>query len=490
MKIEFLPEPELEFGDGGTHIDVRFGIMQHGPLDRGTAVAPRDVKVGIIGTENSIEALISWIEKCRNGIAAKQSHRSNLFPRFPGFSFESCFGAKVILANRWLSAINPREIHGVMTESEPDRTVHEAVALFLERAREICEEGGPMVLICAPPPELLSSLESYTSSQPDPIDAEIDEGGDQVHKPSKIPAFHDLLKAKAMELSIPIQMIRQDTYLPSSMPNRKRGSTPKRSLQDEATRAWNLHTALYYKAGGIPWRLIRDPSELTTCFVGISFYQTLDRQRVLTSMAQVFNERGEGIIVKGAAATQQKEDRTPHISEEDSYELLVRAIKAYRAEHRTPPARIVIHKTSKTNLGEVKGFIAAAQEERIESIDILSVSRSLCRLFRHGTYPPLRGTLLHLDQLSALLYLRGSVNFFETYPGLYVPRPFEFHFENAISTPRAVANEIFALSKLNWNNTQFDGGEPITVRAARRVGDILKHVPEGGRIQNRYRFYM
>ena len=31
----------------------------------------------------------------------------------------------------------------------------------------------------------------------------------------------------------------------------------------EATRAWNIHTALYYKAGGIPWRLVRDAAELT-----------------------------------------------------------------------------------------------------------------------------------------------------------------------------------------------------------------------------------
>ncbi|RKH42426.1 hypothetical protein D7X12_15660 [Corallococcus sicarius] len=30
---------------------------------------------------------------------------------------------------------------------------------------------------------------------------------------------------------------------------------------------------------------------------------------------------------------------------------------------------------------------------------------------------------------------------------------------------------------MNWNNTQFDGGEPITVRAARSVGDIMKNLP-------------
>ena len=40
-------------------------------------------------------------------------------------------------------------------------------------------------------------------------------------------------------------------------------------------------------------------------------------------------------------------------------------------------------------------------------------------------------------------------------------------------------SELMELSKLNFNNTQFDSGDPITVQAARRVGDILKNVPAG-----------
>ena len=31
MKTLFLEEPELEFGTG-RHLDIRFGIMNHGPL--------------------------------------------------------------------------------------------------------------------------------------------------------------------------------------------------------------------------------------------------------------------------------------------------------------------------------------------------------------------------------------------------------------------------------------------------------------------------
>jgi dihydrofolate reductase len=37
-----------------------------------------------------------------------------------------------------------------------------------------------------------------------------------------------------------------------------------------------------------------------------------------------------------------------------------------------------------------------------------------------------------------------------------------------------IATEALALSKMNWNNTQFDGRESRTLRASTRVGDILK----------------
>lgn len=105
-------------------------------------------------------------------------------------------------------------------------------------------------------------------------------------------------------------------------------------------------------------------------------------------------------------------------------------------------------------------------------------------------YPPLRGTFVDLQPGNGLLYLKGSVDFFKTYPGMYVPRPLEFTTYKAETPVEQLAREMLSLSKLNWNNTQFDGGEPITVRAARRVGDILKCVAEGGKVQPTFRFFM
>jgi hypothetical protein len=223
----------------------------------------------------------------------------------------------------------------------------------------------------------------------------------------------------------------------------------------------------------------------------VSFYRSASGDRLLTSVAQVFNERGEGVIVRGAPAQLDKEDRTPHLSGEDSKTLIANAISTYRKEHRTMPARVVVHKTSKLTHDEIEGFSEAARIDRIDVIDLVSVRRSYTRLFRIGTNPPLRGTLLHLNSRTGLLYLRGSVSFFESYPGMYVPRPLEFSLAKTDATVSQLAHEILALSKLNWNNTQFDGGEPITVRAARRVGDILKCLPsDSGAVQPSFRFFI
>ena len=49
MNITFLDEPPLEFGGSGRHIDIRFGIMEHGPLDRTRGTAPRRIRVGLVG---------------------------------------------------------------------------------------------------------------------------------------------------------------------------------------------------------------------------------------------------------------------------------------------------------------------------------------------------------------------------------------------------------------------------------------------------------
>jgi hypothetical protein len=489
MQCELLKEPEVELGGGHRHVDPRFGILHFGPLDAGTRRMRREIRLGIVGSRETAEKFRLWVEHCSGGVEAKESRQPNLFPRFPGFTNESPFEASIVTDDRLVRCVPGSELARLVSLAATPSVVEDTVALFIDELKFITEQGGVDVVVCAPPAELLRALETGRSRE-DPSEKGLDEASDETTDPAGYrPAFHDILKARGMKYSVPIQMIRQETYDKSVRRQAKRGGRP-RVMQDEATRAWNFFTALYYKSGGSLWRLARETVDLATCYIGVSFFKTTDNERVLAAVAQVFNERGEGMIVRGGEARLDKEDRQPHLSAVDASKLLRDALRAYRAEHRTSPARLVLHKTSSFSGDERDGFEQAGSDERLSIVDLVAVRRSWMRLFREGTYPPLRGTWVGVDDQIGLIYLRGSVDFFATYPGMYVPRPLEYVRACGETTLRELAREMLCLSKLNWNNTQFDGGEPITVRAARRVGDILKNIPEGAPCQARFGFFM
>jgi hypothetical protein len=73
---------------------------------------------------------------------------------------------------------------------------------------------------------------------------------------------------------------------------------------------------------------------------------------------------------------------------------------------------------------------------------------------------------------------------------MYIPRPLEFNMAQTESPYRRLAEEMLALTKMNWNTTQFDNGDPIAVTAARNVGQILKNVFVNEAPQSRYSYYM
>jgi len=492
MKIELLAEPELEFADANGHVDIRFGLANYGPLDAGADSAPAQIKVGLVGTTQTIEGARTWFERCRSGVAAKESRQPNLFPAFPGFNLETSFRSTLVFDASLEREIREREFVGLNGRGSVNDVVTAAVELFLLELTAVAEKGKADVFVCLPPLSLLDAVDaaaarsSSTDDEPDDDDQHETENEER----RAVLDFHDLLKARAMPLRVPIQILLPATYDPSVKRRQKERPERARQLQDEATRAWNLHTALYYKAGGTPWRLPRISSELSTCFVGISFFNSIDRTSVSTSIAQVFNERGDGLIIRGGSAAISKDDRQPHLSEEASAHLLRDAIRRYRDEHRTLPARVSLQKTSNFTHEELAGFRGAIAELEIDSADFITVSRAGTRLFRHGGYPPLRGTFWRLDNRDNVLYTRGSIPFFSTYPGMYVPRPLGFRCFEAEQTSRFIATEILGLTKLNWNNTEFDQRDPITVRAAREVGRILKHLSDNDPIEGRYGYYM
>ena len=73
-----IPEPELEFGNGGLFIDPRIGLMRHGPLQDHTSQV---VRVGVIGTSETVDGLAGYLERAMVGIDGAEDRLGNLAPR-------------------------------------------------------------------------------------------------------------------------------------------------------------------------------------------------------------------------------------------------------------------------------------------------------------------------------------------------------------------------------------------------------------------------
>lgn len=480
MKAILLQEPELEFGTG-RHVDIRHGLMAYGPVDFQDSPASR-IRAGIVGSPESIEGVANWIGRCRGEIPAKSSNYPYLFPKFPGCNPDTNLNFAVEVGTTCFREILDSQVASLLGNPSRAAAVEDVAKLFLSEIEYLASSQKVQVIICAPPAVLFKFFAEEPTGADEPAPNSGAEG---------VPDFHDWLKAHAMRAGVPIQVVWPSTYDESQTIAKARRPKEKRQLQDEATRAWNFHLALYYKAGGVPWRMSRSATDMTTLYVGVSFYRALEKTRLQTSMAQVFNERGEGVIVRGGTATLSKDDLQVHLDSPTANSLMDGALSQYRREHFTMPARIVLHKTSSFSAAEIEGFRTAIGKHNIYSADLLYVSHSDTRAFRDGVYPPLRGTFVSLEDRLHLLYTRGSVEFFNVYPGMYVPHPLRFRSDHLSQSATFVAQELLALTKMNWNNTQFDGLEPITIRAARQVGSILRYIDDPKMpYQPRYSFYM
>ncbi|MBA4794450.1 MAG: hypothetical protein H2041_12360 [Phenylobacterium sp.] len=469
MKLTTLTEPLLEFGTG-THICPRTGIEHMGVYDQRDELRRTELRIGVVGRGEGIDLLDEWLERCRGGIERKkESQLLNLFRGFGGINQSYGFLTRLINSPQYTRTLKKSEISAVMKlTSRPDR-VERAVELYYEQIRFLAENRSVDVIVCVVPNEMFDSMTAMAS-------------GDEENESELEHNFRRILKARCMHLGTPLQLVREKTIV---------FTKHVADQQDAATKAWNFCTALYYKGNRtIPWRLVEDKAKLRSCYIGIGFYKSRDGETVSSSLAQVFDEFGHGIILRGTPVSIDKRNRHPYLSEDQAYELLRDALDEYDRALEHMPARIVIHKSSHFRDSERKGFLRALDEKGIRAKDFVAITDTDIRLFGDKDYPPKRGTLLTISEAEGVLYTRGTVDFYKTYPGMYVPSPLKITVYEQDSSLESLCDEILGLTKMNWNNTQMDGRLPITLECARKIGDIMKYVAAGEKPQVSYSFYM
>ena len=473
MKLNpLIVEPALEFANG-SHVCPRAGIAEHHVYDAQFSARRDKILIGGVGTSESLEKLAAWFERVAGYIPAKPGAKQpTLFPPFIGFNKGGGFRSELTFDGEIARYLKPSEISETLKIGDHNEMVSAAVNLYYRQVKFLAQNRNVDVIVCVLPDDF---FEAVSNEPPRPDDEDTKDGGGQEET-----NFRRLLKARCMHLGRPLQITREVTL-----------GAGDAGQQDDATRAWNFCTALYYKANQtVPWKLQPNVNRPSVCFAGIGFYRSRDRKVLHTSLAQVFDELGNSVILRGTPVDVNKDDRRPYLSEEQAHDLLAQALYEYEVAMEHSPARLVIHKSSNYREGEVIGMRAAAEKMRVGSVDFVTVLNADFRLFRDGSYPPYRGTHVEFDRDHHLLYTRGAVPYYKTYPGNYVPRPLDVRLVECDESSTVICKEILSLTKMNWNNTQFDGKYPINLRCARKVGEIMKYLKPDDQPQIGYSFYM
>lgn len=489
IELAQLSPPPMEFGAPGTFNEPKTGLLEAGPFDlRFGAVHKTEVKVGLVGTAEMVRKGKQWLERCCNLIPSN-TNATTQYMDFPGF--EPIFRSALVLASQWTVEIDARKLNIALGRKNPRPRFEEVLDLYVRAIKKLADntETRPDIVMVCLPDEVVQTCRSISTSLTPKQrkwikkrQAEREHGQlslfdiEETEDDLLNRDFRRALKARAMECRMPIQIGTNNLF------------TDLDTNQDAATRAWNMSVALYYKAGGIPWRMKAEGPE--TCFVGISFHhqRTFQQHFAYASLAQAFSTRGDGFAIRGEAIPwDERQGRNVHLTVNQAAELGRRVLEEYRERSGGAPQRVVLHKTSHFDEAEQDGFRHAFQN--IPIVELINIMPTQFRLLKYGAYPPRRGTLCTVNTTSTYLFLTGYMPEWRTYPGPHIPAPVKLVSNDDVDIQR-VATDILGLARMNWNTASISSAYPVTLSFSRRVGGIMKEVGENREPQPSFRYYI
>lgn len=494
LQIARVPIPELEFGGSGYFHDPRLGLMRAGPFDiRFGAAHKAQIRVAVVGPAETHPTVAGWLLRCRGEIPPLEASGSQL----PFLGFTAIFRSDLVVDPNWYLGLDAKKAESALA-MKPYAGFEAIVALYARGIEQAFQDYRPDVVVCAiseaiekrfwsvqrplAPAEKAALRRATKHAVPDQLELPLDWEPEEDTEDLLRRDLRRALKAAAMRVGVPIQLMRNSGMLDTN------------SNEEPAARAWNLSVGLYYKAGGIPWRIRSRGPE--TCFVGITFHhlRTTKRSLVYSSLAQAFSTNGGGFALRGSTLEPDPDDqrRTPHLSANQSQELGRRVLSEYTARNGELPKRVVLHKSSRFWHEEQEGFRQAFRD--VPVVQLVALSPSSIRLVTHASYPPSRGTLLSVEDSRHYLFTSGYVAELGTYPGPHIPIPVELtvHGEPTNAEIREAAIDALGLGRLNWNTSDLRSSQPVTLGFARRVGGIMA---EYGQLTDEepdpsYRYYM
>lgn len=493
LEVTYIKEPDLSFGYGQISDHPKDGLFLYGP--HSGPVRSKEVSIGVIGTHNGLSYFRNWAIRLGGYIAVPdpgkmdKEHRLHL-SNFPGL--EEAYGLLISPGDFVERKIDLNTLESATKTLNQYEAVRKAVDLYIreiehydkneERKIDVWIFILPeLVFERCKPLSRRSGLElikgDFVKKQSVRVDLPLFEGViDQSSEDifDDVPDFHRQVKARLLKLGHTSQLIRETTLAPDQFVNK--AGYPLRPLQDPATVAWNIATALYYKTQPEPpWKLANVRPGV--CYIGLVFKNIPnDPKEHVCCAAQMFLNEGDAVVFRGANGPYKTGDYEYHLKAPEAKKLISKVLDTFKDKHGTIPKELFIHGRTIFNNEEWDAFREVAPAgTNVIGVRIKTTDGDT-KLFRDGDYPVIRGTAMLLDDRHAYLWTNGYLPRLDTYIGPETPNPLYVSVLKSTGEPpniRTVLTDIMGLTKINYNACNYSDGLPVTVRFADKVGDVL-----------------
>ncbi|MXW32915.1 MAG: transcriptional regulator [Rhodothermaceae bacterium] len=261
------------------------------------------------------------------------------------------------------------------------------------------------------------------------------------------------IKRLLLEKGIPCQMVDSPT------------------LRDPDWKDLNLALNIVAKCGVRPW-VLPDAIPDADFFVGLSYTQSRDRQRIM-GFANVFNHYGKWEFYSGNTSYFDFEKRTFHLAQ-----LVEKTLSKLKTQ-LSPTPQISFHYSAKLSGSDRDSIVEAARKVIPEGTFTFVWVNSHHNVRFYDNRPETDGSLRrgsYVEVAKNKIYL-STTGYNAFRQALGTPKPLEISMwvERPEGSPetkpdlRVLATQVLNLTKLNWASTDSFCGEPITLKYAGNI---------------------
>lgn len=453
-----ISEPELLFCNKAGTSPARDphpvrGILNNRPFDYPLTrhQVSSEIRLGVICPKAETRELQAYLHSAVSQIRPGKGE-SDYLPAFPGF--QRAFGVDFLPAdpgaNGWVVCPEP-------TGSD-DRSNALEVARSIIRAIDLLQSSYSPHVVLIFFPNRWSRFRGYITD-------------------SERFDVHDFVKASSVQRGIGTQFLDQRTL-----------SDPM-----QCRVWWWLSLAFYVKAMRTPWVL--DGLDRESAFVGLGMSIDGSRERgrhVVMGCSHLYSARGEGLQYRLSHVENPVfYGKNPFLSREDARRIGEQIRELFFESRSTLPSRVVIHKrtgfTKDEQSGLREGLSGVPHVEMLEVVVDDTLRYIASNVDSRGNlhednYPVRRGSVVRLDDFSALIWVHGVTSAISSGRRYYqgkrrIPAPLLIRRHCGASGLRELAEEILGLSKMNWNTFDLYTKLPATVQSSNeiaRIGSLLQ----------------